>query len=724
MSHGPDVLRPEARSVEYDSLSESQLSAIKKIAAALNEAVGEVSKLNRSNAPDELIDQSVSRLFFVSGQPGSGKSSLYHTLSAVLGKEDQHTAMGERYREKIRHISSLRGRTRWLEPIDLEVAGDEGENLLAAVLVRIFRALDDSSGIRSKECQEALNQLNELANDIGIAWDGNLRARAPSLDPDSYSQEVMSAQRARLGTNKRLGKALQTLLKKECFAPGGEALLVLPIDDFYLKPAASLELLRLLRMISVPQLFFLIMGDIKTVEALFFEKALADWTAVAGPKVFASLEIRKRDEVLSRVREMRARYLRKLLPPGQRATIEWMRWHEALEYRPMGTNSSSRLHELLRKIELFLDVPREEVPSNLLDYILFPRYSESPTVEGNHDGRGSMSDSTGEKERTKNFQEANSGLLVLDATPREIADLWMRLTDFLNEYGEGESKDDKGVPQYLWMIVDCVLLAIEEQDFLTEEVQEILRFAFPASRIDDLLVETDKFRLKPKVRPRLIKASSDVVVREHLDWKFRISESNRSVNNNNEGHGPGPFLPPRQAAWIILLHDLAWNWKPHSVTENLVHKLLERTKNRCTLNQRKNDQICPMDPKKDVPNSEETGWAWYKNSEENWVHFPFPKSIDTVWQLDRLLKVWSKGLEVLNLDLDTNKKSVVLLWIYAAKLADIKEEIRYKNLVKKYVEFVEKIEADNALSRTKKDNALNNDMNKLLETLVSQELLE
>ena len=152
------------------------------------------------------------------------------------------------------------------------MSGDTGENLLAAVLVRIFDALDDSSGLQSKVCQEAMDQLNDLANDIGIAWDGNLLARAPSLDPQSYSQEVMSAQRARLGINKRLFKALNTLLTNKCYACHGEKLFILPIDDFYLKPAASLELLRLLRMISMPNLFFLIMGDIKTMEALSSRK--------------------------------------------------------------------------------------------------------------------------------------------------------------------------------------------------------------------------------------------------------------------------------------------------------------------------------------------------------------------------------------------------------------------------------------------------------------------
>ena len=221
--------------------------------------------------------------------------------------------------------------TSWLEPLDLEVAGDEGENLLAAVLVRISEALGSSPVSASKGCRDAVEKLEELANDIGIAWDGNLKARAGSLDPDTYSQETMRAQRARLSTNSRLRFALDRLLRNRCYGLSGEELFVLPIDDFYLKPKASLELLRLLRMISVPRLFFLIMGDMKTVEALFFEKALADWTAVAGAQVLATRSEREKQEVLARVREMKARYLRKLIPEGQRAIIGWTEWHEALQ---------------------------------------------------------------------------------------------------------------------------------------------------------------------------------------------------------------------------------------------------------------------------------------------------------------------------------------------------------------------------------------------------------
>ena len=87
-------------------------------------------------------------------------------------------------------------------------------------------------------------------------------------------------------------------------------------------------------MISIPRLFFLIMGEQKNMEALFFEKALADWTNVAGPEIFRSLDERRQSEVLSRAREMSARYFRKLLPVSQRQTITTLTWSEALQYRP------------------------------------------------------------------------------------------------------------------------------------------------------------------------------------------------------------------------------------------------------------------------------------------------------------------------------------------------------------------------------------------------------
>ena len=687
MTDSPYALRPEAGPVPFEFLNRSQQRAMTAIALALKEAAAQAARSEGSNHRDGMIDPNrMSTLFFVSGQPGSGKSSLYLTLRAILNKKERLSTLCEEYQAKIPDLRGLDGATIWLEQIDLEVAGDTGENLLAAVLVRIFAVLDDSSGLQSKVCQAAMDQLNDLANDIGIAWDGNLLARAPSLDPQSYSQEVMSAQRARLGTNKRLFEALTTLLKNKCYACHGETLFILPIDDFYLKPAASLELLRLLRMISVPNLFFLIMGDIKTMEALFFEKALADWTEVAGPEVFASLETGKKDEILSRVREMKARYLRKLLPVGQRATIEWTSWDEALRYKPTVTDSSgdvSTLSRLLSAVPLKSLDQKSTIPNNLLNYLVAPNYSDDndPTDDNGPDYK-SEEKAKYARNRIKTYREAYSALQILDATPREVADLWM----CLSELKERKQDHDEKIPPYLWTVVDSALIAIEEQDFLTEQQQDSVRYAFPTSHKDDLLIETRKFLLASKSSPRLDIACDDVFIRKHLDWKLGIS--NTASNKSNQGfneHGSSPkHLPPRTAAWIVLLHDLAWDWQQSSLTRNLIHQLLTKIKTP--------DVSIALE--ENQPSMEHAGWAWYIDKQK-WVHFPLP-CVSIFRQLDRFLVIWSDGLTKVHDPIRLD--GVVNLWGLAAWIVNGTED--------RYLTFVndQSFSEDQSLNREEKDN--------------------
>ena len=629
MSNGDYVLRPEAGPVNPNSLNRSQQKAFKSIVAALAEASRLAGQTVESNRDRGAFQQHrVSRLFFVSGEPGTGKTSLYLTLRTILGEKKRFAELRTEYEKQYEDLRELAGTTRWLEPLDLEVAVDEGENLLAAVLVRIFDAIRDSFDA-SQKCREAKEDLEALANDIGIAWDGNLKARAGFLDPDSYSQEVMRAQGTRLRANERLRTSLEALFKEQCFGLKDEQLFVLPIDDFYLKPAASLELLRLLRMISVPHLFFLIMGDIKTVEALFFEKALAEWTAVAGSRIFASLRGRRR-EVLGRVREMKARYLRKLLPPGQQAVIGWTQWDEALAFSPPHADSVevSRLSSLLSDVRI--SWKKNEAPitkRNLLNYLAplgIPEQGDNGTDKG--------------KTKTiRQLHEAYSGLLILDTTPRELSDLWMRLPKRSKEDATkaGTEFDDHHAPPYLRMIVDLALSAIEEQDFLSEKDQEILRFVFPSSDKDDLLIWTDKLSLAQKAGPWTPISSGEAFVRRHFDWELRIAKAKKqSACFKDDVSGRKGALPPRQAAWIILLHDLVWNWNRKYLVDNLVHSLCEG--------------LCTPKATMDRPSPSKPGWAWYKDEDENkneqWVHFRFPK-LHTFRQLDRFLVIWNHLLE-------------------------------------------------------------------------------
>ena len=136
------ALRPEAGPVPHNSLNRSQREALTAIVAALSQAVDDAARSSQSNESvgvDHAVEADrVSRLFFVSGQPGSGKSSLYVTLRALVGTDRRHETIRKEYRKGLPNISHLEGKTRWLEPLDLEVAVDEEENLLAAVLVSDF----------------------------------------------------------------------------------------------------------------------------------------------------------------------------------------------------------------------------------------------------------------------------------------------------------------------------------------------------------------------------------------------------------------------------------------------------------------------------------------------------------------------------------------------------------------------------------------------------------
>ena len=74
----------------------------------------------------------------------------------------------------------------------------------------------------------------------------------------------------------------------------------------------------------------------------------------------------------------------------------------------------------------------------------------------------------------------------------------------LSELTRRKQDYDEHIPPYLWTVVDFALIyAIEEQDFLTEQQQDTVRYAFPTSHKDDLLIETRNFILTPKSSPRL-----------------------------------------------------------------------------------------------------------------------------------------------------------------------------------------------------------------------------
>jgi hypothetical protein len=617
-----------------------------------------------------------SRIFFVSGEPGSGKSTLYWTLRAML------TLKGEKIYSKgypdPTSLGKLQGVVRLLDPLDLEVAGDEGENLLAAVLVRLIEELDKpdtvSNAVLSETCKGAIKELEELATDIGIAWEGNLKARAGGLDPDTYSVEVMRTQRARLKINERLSEALDELAKNKCYDCDAKTLFVLPVDDFYLKPHASLQLLRLLRMISIPRLFFLVMGDINTVEALFIEKSLADWTAVAGAGLFPP-ESERLYEALARARELRARYLRKLLPPSQRESIEAMDWHEALNFEVDLAANADTLGELLGKTNLDEPFPRvterETKVSNsetdsLLTFLVSPplvrlTLSEKKSREKKAKAGGRADQETKPELDLKKSRAAYTALQILDATPREMMDLASKLREVIRKKrGRDESKKpgkviaNSDTPLLLSSVRDIVNLVREEHSFLNERQQEILGRVLPTRTYspEDITFQMDRLSLHPSAGKWKEEKTGQLWFRSHRSWDLGTTRSDENNVEKEVSRNPFASLPPRPTAWFVLLHDLAWKWNPDSLSENLVKRLKDGS----------NHWEWKGDP---TPSVESNGWAIRRSAAKS-KHLPMP-DFELFRDLDRFLFIWSRGLEWIGRPEDAEIETLLSVWKLAGR---------------------------------------------------------
>lgn len=719
--------RPEARPVPYWKHPKRAKEALKLIIRALKTTAENITRTD-GNVTDLGLDTNrASRIFFVSGEPGSGKSTLYLTLRAMLSSREE-TTYSEGYPDQ-KSLGDLQGVVRLLDPIDLEVAGDEGENLLAAVLVRIIEALDKPDGVSnvvlSEPCKGAIKELEELATDIGIAWEGNLKARAGELDPDTYSVEVIRTQRARLRVNERLSNALNELAKHKCFDCDYKTLFVLPVDDFYLKPDASLQLLRLLRMISIPRLFFLVMGDINTVEALFIEKSLADWTAVAGTRLFPPGSERL-DQALTRARELRARYLRKLLPPGQRETIEVMDWYEALNFEVGRAKTSAVEVEILEELLLRLDLDtplheNEGKTDSLLTFLVSPSLPPLSSEEKQKRKKRAKGEKDAEKETPfelalRKPRTAYTALQILDATPREMIDLGAALREVIRKRqereknkSEGEEAVDNHTPLLLSCVRDIVNLVRDEHSFLNEKWQEVLGGVLPTRTYspEDLNFQMDRLSLRPSPKPWKTFDSGKIWVRSHRSWDLTVN-AKPAENQETEKAVKDPFakLPPRPAAWFVLLHDLAWKWNQDSVTGNLVKNLCEDMKawewnpkkselapqphaddssqaikdasmeaikqflslfERLVNEWNKTETARIVEEKIDPnPQDDFRGWAVWGDDTRRYTHFPIPE-FEVVRDLDHFLFIWSRALEWLGKAGRVEIDDLVSLWKLAGR---------------------------------------------------------
>jgi hypothetical protein len=181
-------------------------------------------------------------------------------------------------RTVVRELHEKRKQFVVLETLDMEPLPSTA-NLLAAILVRISARFEYSSrdsyprvavAFDEPDAREKLAfQLHQLELDAVLAWTGTERKRSRIADPSSYAAEVLASERAGLSLQPRLDEVLDGLARK-VFGDGRgiDPIFLLPVDDFDLAPSRCLELLRIVRIVSTPRLFFLIAGNTRIAESI------------------------------------------------------------------------------------------------------------------------------------------------------------------------------------------------------------------------------------------------------------------------------------------------------------------------------------------------------------------------------------------------------------------------------------------------------------------------
>ncbi len=455
MSSPRGSIRSEAQPADWNNLNSSQKQAVIEILETLESAVLQLPSQRESNQRDYenrhspcLSWNRASRISFLDGQRGTGKSTVLISVLNFISKGEITGATDGSGRDAESAMKTIRNRVVMLEPIDMEPVPRHW-NMLPAILARIeeafsrYSTVETNNGITpglltpSNHYHDAQRNLQQLQNNITLSWDGNLNERAAQLDPDAYAQETMRNERARINLNPNISKVLDQLAKQisQC-SQIDNPIFLLPIDDFDLNPGACLEMLRILRMISVSRLFTLVLGDLEVVDVVLNLKQSANLSAIYSHPNQKMLSVIPA-EISMLAGRISSHALHKLLPPLQCIGLYSLAKHETLNYRPLGENDNQSLFKSLDKCKVrisndfsFFNNEDENLTSciNSLSNLLL--------IKGFYILSGATSNSfdfcipTGTKEDKTFFCREDltdaiySGLSILNTTPRFAADLW------------------------------------------------------------------------------------------------------------------------------------------------------------------------------------------------------------------------------------------------------------------------------------------------------------
>jgi hypothetical protein len=538
------TLRREAHPFTWSELTGRQQDAVKAVAELLLDALEALDQRNqRKDKEVEALELDLDRrsqLAFIDGERGMGKTSVLLAVQRLLGKDSIDKDMPD----PVQRLYTQRRRFVWLKTLDMEPLSGAA-NLLAAILVRIGEKLD-SPGFRVPsraaavfddldEHEKTASELQELEMDAVLAWQGTDSRRAEHTDPTVYASEVVRSERAGLRLNPRLRGVLKGLAGLITAAGAAQdPIFVIPIDDFDLAASRCLELLRIIRMVTAPHLFFLVAGNTRIAEIVLRLETEGDLAKLVGRHLVPEEARWLRQTGV----EIAANNLRKLLPPEQRARLDEVDAKEALTFR--ASPESETLDQAVGEIIVVRNnAPTGQDKTSLKSFLL-PR------------------------EEDLNLQYA--GAESLGGKPRQILDRILLFKSLKGEHGP-DPKKDWGEELLRKLAEDLqretrehAQLDLEQRDRLLEMLNTSAGVRFSIRGVLKLLVERSYRRPVP--------FDGGTV------WLYEPGRARWVFRNNRDRVSDDlyePPLPSHLAASITALHDLAISLWGGYVFPNSIH---------------------------------------------------------------------------------------------------------------------------------------------------------
>ena len=549
--------RLEANVFTWRELTRQQQRAVGHVSSLMMDAIRTLDE--QALAPrrgDELLPPPRrSQLAFVDGDRGMGKSSVLLTVSAwAMGRSPEATLAQEREEDRrappdsLSKLSEQSKRFCWLETLDMEHVS-RGSNLFAAILVRIEQ-LVGSVEERKLPFHGAMGEtdvydqfiadLTALQTDVVLAWDEVSSKRGDDQDPNAYAAEVLRSEHAGLGLNSRLAKVLDGLAK--VVAAGTQyrdPLFVLPIDDFDLAPTRCLDLLKLIRLVTTPRLFFLIAGSSRMAEVALICEQEGRYCELLPRAPHRNYEWERL--VRPAGVEVAANNLRKLLPPSQRAFLPAMTLDDAMNLKLAGERTlRDSLAALLFNVNSNPPLGQE---TSLEQYLLldgsWPKTSSRAaeylggTPRQVHDTAMMLDGYAGSQEQYgEDFLAALS-----EAIERDVSEDWQLLPSVRVELAEAVRQSfDSTIPLRQGVTMD---LRFVDSDFVVES-------PFPP----DSASFSPEQQLNWNVKFRRANFAT-------VDCRTRPEDSDQTRSEKERPNQAWIKVPPRLSAGLLLLHDVA-----------------------------------------------------------------------------------------------------------------------------------------------------------------------